>query len=142
MAVATLSVHGGDPDRTPDEAIPGVPSPGEPAADDDRTRRPRRISWLAVSSLAFGSIAALSAVRFFPGAMLTAVIGGWLGERALERIAEDDEMSGRGVAWWGVLSSALAFAVALFVAIQAQAVLTDPELLRGALERLEATPTP
>lgn len=132
--MATLSARGEDPDDRPRRQ--------SGSKDDATPTAPRQLNWLAMGSLAFGSIAALSAVRFFPGALLTAVIGGWLGERALESIREDPSVSGRGVAWWGIVSSAVAFAIALFVAIQAQAVLTDPELLREALERMEATPSP
>ncbi len=106
---------------------------------DERNVGPKPTNWAAAASLLFGSIGALYAVEFFPAALLCGVIGGFLGERALRFADEEPGHPGRGLAWWAVGICAIAFAVSLAVSLQAQTVLSDPELLREAIDRLEAT---
>ena len=116
---------------------PSRPSRGR---DGDAERPgPLPINWPAVSSLLFGSVGVLFAVQFFPAAILCGVIGGFLGERGMRFANEQPGHPGRGLAWWAVGICAITFALSLTVALQAQVVLTDPELLREALERIEAS---
>lgn len=104
-------------------------------------KRRRRINWFAVGSFLFGAIGALFTLAFFPVAILFGVIGGFLGERALRIASDEPGNPGRALAWWAVVTCAVTFVLALSVALQAQFVLNDPDLLRSTLESLEATPS-
>lgn len=112
-----------------------------PARGGDRDggggRRRLPTNWAALLSLFAGTVAVAYALPFFPGALLLSVVGGYLGERGLRFAAERPGRPGRALAWWALAICAIAFVFALAVAVQAQTILGDAELLRDALERVQ-----
>lgn len=106
--------------------------------DDDNRRKKLPTNWPALLSLFAGTVAVAYALPFFPGALLLSVVGGYLGERGLRFAAERPGRPGRALAWWALAICAISFIFALAVAVQAQTILGDAELLRDALERVES----
>lgn len=104
---------------------------------DDEERPSLPTNWAAVLSLFAGTVAAAYALPFFPGAVLLSVIGGYLGERALQFARERPGRPGRALAWWALTICGIAFLFSLAVALQAQTILGDADLLRDALDRVE-----
>ena len=105
--------------------------------DDGGRRKKLPTNWAALLSLFAGTVAVAYALPFFPGALLLSVVGGYLGERGLRFAAERPGRPGRALAWWALAICAIAFIFALAVALQAQTILGDAELLRDALDRIE-----
>lgn len=105
---------------------------------DDDTERPKLpTNWSALLSLFAGTVAVAYALPFFPGALLLSVIGAYLGQRGLQFAAERPGRPGRALAWWALAICGIAFIFSLAVALQAQTILGDADLLRDALERVE-----
>lgn len=108
---------------------------------DDASPGATAVGW-GLASLLAGTLALLLLARFFPGAILFAVVGGYLGGRARRAALADRRRRGLGLAWWSFVICVAAFALGLAIAVQAVNVLNDPSLLRQTLEELEASPTP
>lgn len=110
---------------------------GKRGEDEEGRRLP--INWPALLSLFAGTVAVAYALPFFPGALLLSVIGAYLGDRGRRFANETPGRPGRALSWWALIICGVAFAFSLAVALQAQTILGDPELLRDALDRVEET---
>jgi hypothetical protein len=115
---------------------------GAEQTDPDGERSVTPVNWYAMLSLAVATLGAFLAVPFFPGGIVASVAAGFLGERGVWFARAQPGRPGRVLSWWAIGLASASFAIACVVALQAEAVLSDPELMREALRQVDATPTP